>query len=466
MPARRELPKKPRFQYVTERAYAVLLDLGIDHFPISPWKIIEQFSDRIRCLSWSDGRSVLNTDDPFHLHKIGAEARTLRIRNTGIYMIVYDDVRVTNKDRILWTIMHELGHVFCKHLDNFDATALDRGGLTDDENGVLEVEAHFFASEMYAPSAVFSRFTGVTPEEIQLLCGISGQAARKIHKRLYVDESHVGTRMDEKVFRNFTASLTHHLGEMMYAGIVRIWGKPNYTKYLKYCRKCHRCRSFNMDPNAKHCIYCGNSLEFDRHEMTLIEWHNAEKAMLSVPGKDHFSFPERHGYNPEQDSAPGISYCPICMNEEFSPDAKFCRVCGHPLYNVCLEERKLLKCDAHYCPDCGSETSFHRGYQLVEERLKRFQNERQLCHFEDDWLEYPYWDFVQMCISSKGNLALRSALLYSRAFVDDSDGIIVYVLSEKAATIVRDNQQLILQKANKNDTVKHGSLEVYVVNAV
>ena len=111
MPARRELPKKPRFQYVTERAYAVLLDLGIDHFPVSPSEIISQYSDRIKCLPWSEARSVLNSDDPFHLHKIGAEARTLRIRDTGIYMIVYDDVRVTNKDRILWTIMHELGHV-------------------------------------------------------------------------------------------------------------------------------------------------------------------------------------------------------------------------------------------------------------------------------------------------------------------------------------------------------------------
>lgn len=463
MQARRELPDKPRFQYAIDRAYSILLEIGVDRFPVSPWEVIEQWPEHIKCLSWSRAREVLNTEDPFHLHQTKAEARTLCRRDHGnVYMIIYDDVNVTNQERIRWTLMHELGHIFCRHLIDFEETALDRGGLSNGENSVLEVEAHFFASEMLVPSAVFHRFSDVAPEEIRLLCGISEEASKKAYNRLYQNDYYKATSKDDAVFRNFWASMHNHLGQMMYSGIARIWGKKGYTRYLQYCRKCHKCKSFNMDKDAKYCIYCGEPLEVSLSDMSVSEWNWAERSQLHEEGFDHFRFPLRTNVQ-MTDSKPGIAYCPICMNEEFSSNAHYCRVCGHPLYNVCLGENKLVSYEAQFCPDCGCETSFHRGYQMAEQRVKKFQDTAFLCRYSEDWEEYRFWDFVKLCITNKTPTSLTSAILYSRAFIDDDERLIVYVLSEKAAIVVRSYESAIIEQANEANPEGITSMEVYSI---
>ena len=69
------------------------------------------------------------------------------MHSTGKYYIVYDDVTVNSSDRIAWTIMHEIGHIILGHLVEFSETALNRGGITSKQYGVLEIEAHYFAAE-------------------------------------------------------------------------------------------------------------------------------------------------------------------------------------------------------------------------------------------------------------------------------------------------------------------------------
>ena len=215
MPARKALPNKPRFDLVTNKAYDILIEMGFDRFPISPWAIIEQGPKPVQCLKWSEARDLLKSDDPFHLRETGAEARTLKMRDTGVYLMIYDDLTITYEERIRWTIMHELGHVYCKHLDDFEETALNRGGLDKNENHVLEVEAHFFASEMFVPTVIFGGRNRFNAGEIRLVCGISEEAAQKAHIRL---RSHPIISLNLRalrLYRNFYSAMHHHVGKKL-----------------------------------------------------------------------------------------------------------------------------------------------------------------------------------------------------------------------------------------------------------
>ena len=53
--------------------------------------------------------------------------------------------------------------------------------------------------------------------------------------------------------------------------------------------------------------------------------------------------------------------CPRCQNEEFSVGAKFCRICGLPLYNRCTDDmcKAVNPANARFCEFCGAPTLFN-----------------------------------------------------------------------------------------------------------
>lgn len=56
-----------------------------------------------------------------------------------------------------------------------------------------------------------------------------------------------------------------------------------------------------------------------------------------------------------------LTVCPRCDNQEFSKGAKYCRICGLPLYNYCTEEGCETENpgNARFCEFCGAPTIFN-----------------------------------------------------------------------------------------------------------
>ena len=106
-----------------------------------------------------------------------AEAKTQIERGTEEYLIVYDDS--FSRERIRWTIAHEIGHILLGHLVYYEETALNRGGLTKDQYGVLEVEAHWFAEALLAPNFLLHMYDIKDSQDIAFLCDISKESADK-----------------------------------------------------------------------------------------------------------------------------------------------------------------------------------------------------------------------------------------------------------------------------------------------
>lgn len=462
MQSRKEIPNQPRLGYAAEKAYQLLIDMGFDRFPISPFDIIQQYPERIVHLKWSDACAALHCEDPFFLHQSGAEARTMHIRDRNLYMIVYDDVNMTNPDRILWTIMHEMGHIVLGHLIDFEATSLSRGGLSKAEYSVLEIEAHRFAAEVFAPSAFFRYLPYIGNKELRLLCGISEEAANKQYNYLMNLQYASPTKYDGKLYHNFIGSMYTQYGEMLYNGIRRIWGRSGYKKYVTLSRKCPSCYAYTMAPDAQYCMYCGEKLEPDYNGWNLRDIEAEHDRITGTQGQNPFVFFTKRKKHPRGKSPEYQLFCPRCLNDDITPETKYCRICGQPLQNICPKEHKHIPAAARFCPDCGSPTAFHEAYGIAAGRFE------SLAKYKDNevWIEYPYWEYVKLTAAEKEDSALSSVLFYSKAFVNEDNNLLILVPNVEAVRIVKRMNDEIFDIVDKYDEQRHPVMGVYSINAL
>lgn len=444
-----KIPKRPRFDYVANKAYQLLLDMGFEEFPIDPWAIIHYYSENIHCISWREGREIFKVDDPFHLKRIGADARVILNddpQNGKVYLIVYDDAAGYTPERIRWSIMHELGHIFLLHLIQFDQTRLDRtSGLMDDEYGVLEIEANFFAAEMFAPTDLFKYFEEVTVDELRLLCSISDKATEKRYSGLYDQTYHPSTPYAPKLRRNFISFINStRTDEVLFNNSVELQNRFS-IKNVEVL-KCSECGSFTNSLSASRCAYCGR--EFDRnHSGNYFEMMRENNELIKVPPSHHVQF--------DTDNNGRLLYCPVCLNHEISSSDAYCSICGQPLINFCANENKDLEPQYFFCTDCGEPSSFYNAYVLAEERIRKLER----VETPEDWLPYKYAYFIRWILGDKNN-ELRSLLFYTAWYVDDNDSIIIICLDETTATELTRKKTELLKIINENDNPIYSELEV------
>lgn len=462
MQRKKEIPTNPRFDFVTKKAYDLLFELGIKSFPIKAEQVLEELSDFIECQPWSKAKKIMNAKDPFNLHQTKADAKSMKRRDSNLYLIVYDDRSGYSPERINWSILHEIGHILLGHLDEFDVTALDRGGLTKEAYGVLEVETNWFVSELLMPTPIVRQFDRMDVDEISILFGVSEEAAEKKYKRAY-EKGYMYTKYDELLLRHFYHFLTTDLLATLYRQIYAFYGFPVKVKYAKICRKCPSCYSFVADEKAVRCYHCGEELELKtKYRLPFSQVEEMTK-LAKTKGYAHPRIPYRAVNQGTANEVERVLFCPNCLNNEIEEDSKYCSICGFPTYNECIEEHLPLDFNASYCSNCGSPSTIHEMYEKMEARLKLIQEWSTLP--SDDWLIYDHWKYVRMRVNfhAQTDIAtLPAALFYTCAFIDDDNNIIIYVDSENAANEIRRNSEFILQTVCRYDVIKPTQISVYV----
>ncbi len=460
MPRKKKIPDKPRFDYVTQTAYKFLLECGYTRFPISPYDVLDELKDYVVCLPWSDAKKVMKSNDPFHLRQLKAEGRTIRMRKTGMHYIVYDDVTVNSPDRISWTIMHEIGHIILGHLVEFSETALNRGGITSEQYGILEVEAHYFAAEFLMPTAILKYYTKITVDEIALLFGVSDEAAERKYNRVFKNDYLPAGEYDRQIMRNFFKFLITEAGEAIYRSIYRTWGIPWKSKYVSVCRKCPECYSYIDDPNAQYCSYCGSAMERFEMYRTMYDRMESLREFTRKPGTNHYRYPFSEPFTANGLNYEKVTVCPICLNHDFSSEATYCCICGTPLIN---EADSIEVC---YSKENGHETSSNRWYPDFEKRYQRLIT-YQGPLYNNDWVDYDYWEFTKYMmrgVNSGVSMNLQSAILYSHAFADDNDDVYIVTDTAMAAKVIKSEQETVLSYLRKTDDIERSRLEVLVAN--
>ena len=169
------------------------------------WEILIQYSDGRLPVDLKRLAKQLNVS--FSNYTKGAklihqlELAPLCYHNDGFAMmhkngyIVFYDERIFPKERIRFTIAHELGHILLRHAlspigqQRIPATTQNNGEMMEYDN--MEFAANIFASRILAPACVLYELGITDAKKISKLCGLSMQAA-----------TYRAARMDELIRRN------------------------------------------------------------------------------------------------------------------------------------------------------------------------------------------------------------------------------------------------------------------------
>ena len=380
----------PRFEFVKNMADDLLLELGINSLPVKTSRIVEEFSEFITVLKWSEAKEILKTDDPLHLKQKRISGRAMRIDDgkCSRYLIVYDDVGFSSPYKgkpslmmVRWTIGHELGHVFSNHLLGTDV--LNRED--NSEYGVLEVEANFFAAELFMPTGVYANIIVPDSDFISLLSRVSMDASSR--REWYLTFDHYNEK-DDLIFKKFFNFLNDDI-----KNVINFEPVNRNGLYLGFTSKCRTCGYISFGNESQYCIKCG------------AEYNNGSKENKKYKNKDFY-------YTPFVDLSRKSKMCIICLKSATGDDKKF--TCGHPAINLCSCGRKCNP-EASYCPDCGNELPMKKINDIYLKRAEEINRCKKAIN-KVGYLIFDDWDYIRYKLGSTG-----LKLNYSIAFFDDYD---------------------------------------------
>lgn len=302
-PRRIRVPLKPRIAFAIKRAREFLIETNTRRLPIDPFSYFDRFDWTL--LKWSELHSA-SCPDPFLLRKNKADARAVRTSDNE-FIVVYDDF-VKPRGRVLFTIAHEIAHIYLGHLTDFEETMLNRGGLKNEQYKVLEREADAFASELLSPLFVLDAIIIKSPDHLVELCQLSNMAAENRYNYIQT------------------------------ASRFKTSNKPDL---------CNHFADFIMEcnPFAAVAVSVEQQSLFDNDEVIEFSYEDLDPDD-GIP----------------TDENGRLLFCPKCFNDQFKPGASHCKRCGEYLYNQCSDDGWFGKCghpasgSDRFCQLCGAPT--------------------------------------------------------------------------------------------------------------
>ncbi|HHW03366.1 MAG TPA: ImmA/IrrE family metallo-endopeptidase [Thermoanaerobacterales bacterium] len=336
-----------RYNYVRDKIADFIVEFDIKKLPVEPLKIINKKKWTLRTYEFYARKHKIKIKDIIEAYE-SEDAFT--IYKKGLYSISYND-KIRSNGRIRFTLMHEIGHIYLKHLEEFNHTILSRGGLNKREYEMLEKEANIFASEILSPYSVLLTLKWTNYELIKKHCGLSTHAAKTRASQLfdlrmnkvYIDENSI-------IYQNFFDFINQ--------------------------KCCPICGYGFISKEAVYCPICGNKLKWGEGEMKYKDGYQLDKNGRAI-------------------------ICPKCGNDEISPDALYCRICGTYLINKCADDwhydkmrdysdfrescNTIAAGNARYCEKCGNRTTFFINGLLCDwEELEVTNAKKQIAAGKED----------------------------------------------------------------------------------
>ncbi len=158
-----------------------MLSCNITHYPIKSkeiarknnWQVItiKKLANKLNI-----GETVLRQCSFYN-----SDAITFYNKSQEKYIIVYDNF-IKPKERINWTIAHEIGHIALNHFHELNGPSNENLILFEDE--IMELEADYFASQLLASPIILYNININNIQQIEYLCGITSSAANGRLKHL------------------------------------------------------------------------------------------------------------------------------------------------------------------------------------------------------------------------------------------------------------------------------------------
>lgn len=314
------IPKKARYGYCIRKACDFLEEFQINSYPIDAISIIKK--QKWGIVAYSELMKIHKCDRDTVCRCLRSPDGYTQLDSDNITIAYNDDP--TYGDRIRFTLMHEIGHIYLNHLMDFNLKLLCRE-LSEKENKVLENEANAFARNVLVPVMVVNRLKNKSFENVSYTFGISHDASVTRVSLLPND-----------LYYSRQQNLTQRM-----IGI-----------FLKFYNKtiCRKCNAFLYTKTRKYCPICGSK--------NTLEWGDG----------DTMKYPLLKTYENGK-----LKECPNCGNEETNIEGDFCQICGQKVINRCSNydcTDDILPSNARYCPLCGSKSIFYNFKYLKDWNYK------------------------------------------------------------------------------------------------
>lgn len=357
------MPRQANYIRPIQLSLEVLRDAGIDSFPVSLKKILKQM--RIRLMTYEDYCIYNACSLQQCFDQLGKDGATIEL--DGGYLIVYNSQQSV-KERIRFTLAHELGHIAHRHHKELGTKVLRRIWVEKSLYDVMEDEANCFARNLLCPAAAVQyvlRLHGFTYAEydeaqkrnvwrrVPDTAQISG-LPQNLSDSFLIKQSFLVTDSAAKTRCHFLREDLRNTTSMH--DTVLFLGSMQYSVKWR-CRKCGAVRFQGYE----HCYHCGAKNQFSL-----------------CMRKDPSPAPVSLRYEGMR-----FSSCAVCGNEEFPPDAVYCPICGSLLSNPCVPLRvknreitnilglaesgtvHLNPPGARYCLTCGAPTVYGESAEPI-----------------------------------------------------------------------------------------------------
>jgi hypothetical protein len=160
---------EPCFDWAAKQAQCLLQACEISSLPVDPFKIIKWFGWEIFTVGYVSGCAQIPRNQVID----GVDSDLYCIN--GRYKIIYNEKAYPA--RIRFTLAHEIGHIWLKHLEDFELTRLSQNSFAEEQYDVLEKEANCFAAELLMPYFILRKLQPLSEEGLVNFCKVSRAAA-------------------------------------------------------------------------------------------------------------------------------------------------------------------------------------------------------------------------------------------------------------------------------------------------
>lgn len=167
---------KIRYKYINRVVNDLYISLEINQYPINVHKVLASFP-KVAVISYSQFMKDFNLTIEQTFYYLTSKDGCCDYKpSLDKYIIYYNDITIHNKNRIAWTVIHELAHICCRHYHLSDTILKN---YSDDEiYDFKEHEANYFTSMFLAHQAVLLSLNIHNPYEIEMFCNLSSKAAK------------------------------------------------------------------------------------------------------------------------------------------------------------------------------------------------------------------------------------------------------------------------------------------------
>ncbi|WP_422122895.1 ImmA/IrrE family metallo-endopeptidase [Planococcus sp. X10-3] len=328
-----KIPTRARYRLATQKAHEFIKENSINSLPVDPFVLADLMDVSLKTyteVSIEKNQTLEETIKGF------GSRDGIAALSDGVPGIFYNDTEIPS--RVRFTIIHELGHIYLGHLDDFEETSFTRKNLSNEKYEVLERETNCFARNVLAPLPVVDSLEQINPKSLIELFFISSGAAK--------------ARLD------FYALDIRNTQKALYTST-----KSQFAPFifkLHNTHGCVHCGSIHISINPKFCSICGNK--------------DLSKIKKTIGVEVSMRYSEIY-YN--ADKRPIA--CPSCNNEMLQ-NGPYCQVCSRYVINQCtgLYEDEIneyssriywhshqhgcegtLSGDARFCSNCGSTSTYY-----------------------------------------------------------------------------------------------------------